>query len=165
MSVATSHECTGECTERRVQRERRLAVAAVAVGCLPFALTAVVYSVGPGAAVSGPSIGACPLLSMTGVPCPACGATRAFTLLTHGDSRFLDFNFAWIVIAALLVVIGFWSLVSAYRGRTPLSDLFSRLLTIFECRPWLAPVAVLLVLAVPWAVALANIGSIGATSG
>lgn len=42
----------------------------------------------------------CPLHAITGLWCPACGATRASYLLLHGDIRAaLHFNAAWVVLA------------------------------------------------------------------
>lgn len=41
----------------------------------------------------------CPLRAMAGVPCPLCGATRAFVAAGHGDTEFLSFNGYWVLLS------------------------------------------------------------------
>jgi hypothetical protein len=48
----------------------------------------------------------CPFRAATGLPCPFCGATRAFVLAGHGDARFLDYGAVWVLVAVALVVAG-----------------------------------------------------------
>src|SRR5947208_1831611 len=66
---------------------------------------------------SGPVVWKCPLLHATGVPCPACGATRAFVYFVHGDPRFLHYNWAWLVIWAALLAWVVLLLVRRARGQ------------------------------------------------
>ncbi len=48
---------------------------------------------------------ACPLLSITGIPCPFCGMTRACVALAHGHVvQSLAFNPGGIVVMVLAVV-------------------------------------------------------------
>ncbi|HYI99483.1 MAG TPA: DUF2752 domain-containing protein, partial [Thermoleophilaceae bacterium] len=55
------------------------------------------------AVMNGPDV--CPLHVATGVPCPLCGATRAFVLFGHGDARWLEFGAVWVVAALVLLAV------------------------------------------------------------
>ena len=111
---------------------------------------------------NGPLTWHCPLLEATGVPCPACGATRAFVHVVHGDTAFLNYNWAWLVIWAALLG---WAALLIARGvrRRPLTGYRARRFGSFlQRRPAAAAALPLLVLAAAWLVALANVGSIRA---
>jgi hypothetical protein len=77
----------------------RAGLTLMAVGCAPFAAGAIVPADGDTGLV-------CPFRELTGVPCPLCGATRAFALAARGDTGFTSYNAVWVVVAALLVVAG-----------------------------------------------------------
>ena len=84
----------------------------------------------------------CPLREATGVPCPLCGATRAFRLAGEGDLGFLRFGGWWVLLALVALAGGLLVFAVGRRPRLP------------EGRALLwSLVAVLLV--VPWAWALA----------
>jgi hypothetical protein len=55
--------------------------------------------------LDGPAL--CPFRAATGLPCPLCGATRAFVLAGHGDGRWLDYGAVWVVAALLIAVVAF----------------------------------------------------------
>lgn len=58
----------------------------------------------------------CPVLALTGLPCPTCGGTRAVHLLFDGDPDFLRYNPVW----AVAVVVGLAAaVVIAWRGVRP----------------------------------------------
>ncbi len=80
----------------------------VAAGCLPFAVGALATR--DGVAFMPP----CPFRTLTGLPCPLCGGTRAFAWAARGDSGFLNYNAFWVLIAVLMILAG---AVVLLRGR------------------------------------------------
>jgi hypothetical protein len=126
----------------RMLHERRLGLLLLGGGCLPFAAGALVSEDGGG-------LWECPLRAATGVPCPLCGATRAFALASRGDGRFWQYNAVWVLLAAAAILAG---AVTLARGRAPgVGAIAARLTT-----PGRIAAFTLLALAVPWAYALAQ---------
>jgi len=118
--------------------ERRLGALLIAGGCLPFAVGALAGRDGDTGLLPP-----CPFREVTGLPCPLCGATRAFALAVRGDGGWTAYNAPWVVVAALLVVVGALALagVRLPRARAPVA-------------------AAVLVIAIAWAYALAQRGVI-----
>ncbi len=56
------------------------------------------------AVLDGPQL--CPFQALTGLPCPLCGATRAFVLAGHLDARWLEYGAVWVLAFAVLLVTG-----------------------------------------------------------
>jgi hypothetical protein len=112
----------------------RAGVGFLALGCAPFVAGAIV----PGDGDTGLF---CPFREVTGIPCPLCGATRAFALAARGDSGFTSYNAVWVVVAALLVVAGTLMLITR---RSPVVP------------PRMAWVGVAVLAAAGWAYALAE---------
>jgi len=46
----------------------------------------------------------CPFREVTGLPCPLCGGTRAFSLAVQGDPDFLEFGAVWVFVAVATAV-------------------------------------------------------------
>jgi hypothetical protein len=113
----------------------RPGVGLVAFGCAPFVAGAIVPADGDTGLF-------CPLRELTGLPCPLCGATRAFALAARGDGRFLDYNAVWVVVAALLIVAGVVVLLTRRRPHLPTLPL------------------TVMVAAIAWVYALAHRGAI-----
>jgi len=60
----------------------------------------------------------CSSVQMFGKPCPACGMTTSFALLTHGDVvNSMRANWVGTLMCAVVIVLTPWLLVSAFRGR------------------------------------------------
>ena len=105
--------------------------------------------------------GSCPLLHAIGVPCPACGATRAFVLLAHGDGEgALRFNWSWILVWALAVsalAVAAWRTIG---GRPAVPDWLRSAGRWLQAHPAAVVALPFLLLAGPWLVAMANIAAI-----
>ena len=95
-------------TEEAVQRGRRQAA------WLWAGLVVVLVVVSPFGALLTSGLGACPFKSLTGLPCPGCGSTRA--ALALADFRFLEAlttyplpTVAWMLFVCGGVVAGLWA--------------------------------------------------------
>ncbi|HEY6892295.1 MAG TPA: DUF2752 domain-containing protein [Solirubrobacter sp.] len=110
-------------------------VGVLAVGCAPFVAGAIVPADGNTGLF-------CPFRELTGLPCPLCGATRAFALAARGDLGFTHYNAVWVAVAVLLIVAGAFEVLTRRRPRVP------------------AVALVVVVGAVAWAYALAHRGAI-----
>jgi Protein of unknown function (DUF2752) len=105
----------------------------------------------------GPVAWECPLLHATGVPCPACGATRAFVHFVHGDEGFLHYNWAWLLIWGALLAWVALLLVRSLRGAPLAGGRVKRMGALLHRRPAAIVALPFAALAVPWLVALGNV--------
>jgi hypothetical protein len=84
----------------------RLALAPLLFGGLPFLVGAFLPRPDPGGVDLG--VPECPFRAATGLPCPLCGATRAVTLLAHGDPGFARFNLVVPLVLLGVLAAGVW---------------------------------------------------------
>jgi hypothetical protein len=119
----------------------------VAAGCMPFAVGALVSRDG------APFMPPCPFRTLTGLPCPLCGGTRAFAWAARADAGFLHYNAFWVLVAALMVVAGAVVLI---RGRGFLDELTRT--------PRRAVITLVLLGGLGWAYALAERATIAPPS-
>src|SRR3954454_7969897 len=83
---------------------------------------------------SGPVL--CPFRTLTGLPCPLCGGTRAFVYAFNGDGRFLHYNWSWLVLWVVVLGWGVATLVRLRAGRPPpVAPLRAGAATV-QARPW-----------------------------
>jgi hypothetical protein len=132
----------------------RLAPAVVLVACsLPFCVGRLLFE--PAADGIAGLAWPCPFRALTGLPCPACGATRSVVLFAHGDARFMHYNPWWVAVllAACLCSLGLLLARSAGVRTARWRDLLG-----LGGRHQLAAAAVVLIAG--WAVALAHASAI-----
>ena len=59
----------------------------------------------------------CPLLTLTGIPCPTCGITRATRLALHGDfGAATRMHPLWFVVVPACIALGAGEMVAYWRG-------------------------------------------------
>jgi hypothetical protein len=140
--------------------ERRTATGALLLAGLVTPLVAVGLLTHAGSA-DHDALWECPVLHATGVPCPGCGATRAFVHLANGDfGGALHYNWAW---PALWLALAGWALVMvlrAARGRPAVGSVAGHVGALVRTRPWAAAAAPIAILLPAWLIALANLGYI-----
>ena len=69
-------------------------------------------------ALTGPVL--CPLVLITGMPCPGCGITRAFCFATHGRlGEAFQYHPLWPLILAYFTFLWIYQLVEVVKGQPP----------------------------------------------
>lgn len=123
------------------RRDRHHGLALVAAGLTPFVCVGVLSLLGSPGTVDG----TCLLREAIGLPCPFCGATRAFSHAISGDLSLLHYNFFWVLLALGAIGAGAASLFTSvsFRGFWSRSDNLAVFLTVAA-------------LLTGWATALAN---------
>ncbi|NJL23650.1 MAG: DUF2752 domain-containing protein [Leptolyngbyaceae cyanobacterium SM1_3_5] len=71
----------------------------------------------------------CPVLALTGIPCPTCGMTRSFVAIVNGNlSESIRYHaFGWVLFASFLLVI--FHLLMELRCDRAISTFYTRLLS------------------------------------
>jgi len=69
-------------------------------------------------ALTGPVL--CPLVLITGMPCPGCGITRAFCFATHGRlGEAFRYHPLWPLILAYFAFLWVYQLIEVVKGQPP----------------------------------------------
>jgi hypothetical protein len=132
----------------------------VACGVAPFLIAGFAWESHGGEIEGAGLIGGCPMLEMTGLPCVTCGGARAFFHLTHGDGAFLDYNWLWPLVALGAIAYGIVLLARAARGGEVFGGAVRALRFRYATQPVLMAAITLIVLLLPWGVAMSNLDAI-----
>jgi len=109
---------------------------------------------------AGATLPACPILALTGLPCPTCGGTRAVHLLLDGDPDFVRYNPFW---AAALVLACLWGALVAWRhvrARSSIGPRVRAMIGWLRARPAAIALAAAAVAAAGWVTAMVNLETI-----
>ncbi|MEE4021804.1 DUF2752 domain-containing protein [Gordonia sp. PKS22-38] len=102
--------------QRRIDAGAR--VTAAGLGTVGLAALATTVVVQPEVVADGPEL--CPFARMTGLPCPACGLTRSWVALGHGDLEatvsFNVFGPVFMVLAIVVTAVALWSAATGAHG-------------------------------------------------
>ncbi|MGC4960432.1 DUF2752 domain-containing protein [Gordonia sp. DT101] len=103
---------SGTAAPERLGGGGRLTVAAVAAAGLTA--LGLATALGPHVVERGPAL--CPFLRITGLPCPACGLTRSWVALGHGDVAsafsFNAFGPLFMLVVAVVTVVAIAALAT-----------------------------------------------------
>lgn len=78
-------------------------------------------AISPAAVGAGPIV--CPFRLATGLPCPACGSTRAWVLAVHGDVAGAAAQNTWaLALLGAVALAAAWRAASAVSRRVPAPD-------------------------------------------
>ena len=119
------------------------------------ALAAPVAAAGPAGLLPG-----CPVLAITGIPCPTCGGTRAVHLLFEGDPDFLRYNAFWAVVVAIAWAWSALMLWRTLRGRPALGPVVASAIGGLRARPAAIALGAVALAAVGWVTAMVNLETI-----
>lgn len=128
-------------------RERALAIG--------LALAPVAAPLGGAALLPG-----CPILALTGIPCPTCGASRAVDHALGANPAFLEFNAPWAVAILAGWLYALSILWRVLHGRAPLGPRSTTAVSFFRRRPQVAVAAALGFAALTWSWAFVNLDTI-----
>ena len=104
----------------------------------------------------------CPVLAITGLPCPTCGGTRAVHLLFEGDPDFLRYNPVWAVVVAVAWAGAAVLAWRTLRGKTPIATTMAPALAWVRARPAVLVATAGALAAAGWVMAMFNLDAIRA---
>jgi hypothetical protein len=111
--VASVSETSSTTASRAGTDGRRNALAVAGVG---VAAVVAAVALSPAAVANGPEL--CPFARMTGLPCPACGLTRSWVALAHGDlAASFTFNASGPLFLIAAIVVTVCAVVEVLTGR------------------------------------------------
>jgi len=131
----------------------RLALGTAIAGCAPFVAGYLLSRSGRASTVARAV--KCPLLTLTGYPCPSCGGTRAFASVAAGDGRWRDYNapLVWYAVALIASAIGLAAMPR--QRRNAIATMLSARQATLRAHPVATLAACLVVAIPPWRASLA----------
>ncbi|MGH2959814.1 MAG: DUF2752 domain-containing protein [Solirubrobacterales bacterium] len=97
----------------------------------------------------------CIFRELTGLPCPFCGASRAFIAFGHAQDEWWKFNGYWVLLC-LAALIGVTALTATKLVSNGPTDALARRWTQMRQSSWITTALIALVVAPGWIWAVAN---------
>jgi Protein of unknown function (DUF2752) len=145
-------DTAGARRELAVSPGSKLAVGLVASGTAPFLAA---WVLGRSRRLSGAARSyRCPIRSAIGLPCPACGATRAFGAAVAGRRSWRRHNAPVVVYAVLLILTGTGLMLLPRSTRDETSRRSQRLISGLRGRPLATAILASSLALPPWIAAL-----------
>jgi hypothetical protein len=95
--------------------------------------------------------GVCLFKSVTHVPCPSCGSTRAILALVQGDiGKSLSINPFGFLLAALMLITPFWIIFDLITRRKTLLDSYRQIESVLRKRFVAVPLILLVLINWIW---------------
>lgn len=100
---------------------------------------------------AGRHAGLCLVRTVTGMPCPSCGSTRAVISLLHGNLvQSVYINPLGIPVALIMTITPFWILFDILAGKSTLLKFYGRFEEILRKPGFAIPIVILVLINWIW---------------